>query len=46
MTKFADHDAYIAAAPEKFKPLLIQLRQQLAKTLPDAEEMGYRRARR
>jgi len=39
MTKFADHDAYIAAAPEKFKPLLIQLRQQLAKTLPDAEEI-------
>jgi len=39
MTKFADHDAYIAAAPEVFQPLLIQLRAQLAKALPDAEEL-------
>jgi len=39
MTKFADHDAYIAAAPEVFQPLLIQLRAQLAKTLPDAQEI-------
>jgi len=39
MTKFADHDAYIAAAPEKFQPLLVQLREQLARTLPDAEEI-------
>ncbi len=38
MTKFADHDEYIAAAPEQFQPLLKQLRKQLAKTLPDAEE--------
>lgn len=39
MTKYADHDAYIAAAPEVFQPLLVQLRTQLAKTLPDAEEI-------
>ncbi len=39
MTKFADHDAYIAAAPEAFRPLLTQLRNQLAKALPDAEEL-------
>jgi uncharacterized protein YdhG (YjbR/CyaY superfamily) len=39
MTKFADHDVYIAAAPEAFQPLLVQLRAQLAKTLPDAEEL-------
>ena len=39
MRKFADHDAYIAAAPEIFQPLLIQLRSELSKTLPDAEEI-------
>lgn len=39
MTKFADHDAYIAAAPEAFRPLLIRLRAQLAKALPDAKEL-------
>ena len=39
MTKFADHDAYIAAAPEVLQPLLVQLRTQLAKTLPDTEEI-------
>ena len=39
MTKFKDHDAYIAAAPESFQPLLTQLRAQLAKVLPDAEEL-------
>ena len=39
MTKFADHDAYIAAAPEAFQPLLVRLRNQLAKALPDAEEV-------
>jgi len=39
MTKFADHDACIAAAPEEFRPLLVQLREQLAKALPDAEEI-------
>jgi len=39
MPKFADHDAYIAAAPEVFQPLLGQLRAQLATALPDAEEL-------
>jgi len=39
MSKFADHDAYIAAAPEPFRPLLMALRAQLARTLPDAEEI-------
>jgi len=39
MTKFADHDAYIAAAPEEFQPLLVHLREQLAEALPDAEEI-------
>ncbi|MEE9387745.1 MAG: DUF1801 domain-containing protein [Paracoccaceae bacterium] len=34
-----DHDAYIDAAPELLRPLLVQLRTQLAKTLPDAEEI-------
>ena len=29
----------IAAAPDAFQPLLTQLRQQLAKVLPDAEEL-------
>ena len=36
---FADHDTYIAKAPEELRPLLIQLRAQLARTLPDAEEV-------
>lgn len=35
----SDHDAYIAAAPEQFRPLLATLRAQLARTLPDAEEI-------
>lgn len=39
MTKIADHDAYIAAAPEQFRALLGQLRGQLARALPDAEEV-------
>ena len=39
MTTFADHDAYIAAAPEALRPLLVQLRAQLARTLPDVEEI-------
>ena len=39
MPKFADHDAYIAAAPQEFQPLLVRLRAQLAKALPDAEEI-------
>jgi hypothetical protein len=36
---FADHDAYIAAAPEDLRPLLVRLRAQLASALPDAEEV-------
>ena len=39
MAKFADHNAYIAAAPEQMRPLLVQLRSQLAQALPDAEEL-------
>lgn len=39
MTNFATHDAYIAAAPETLRPLLVQLRFELAKTLPEAEEI-------
>ena len=45
-----DHDAYIAAAPERFRPLLQHLRQVLGEALPDAEEIvaygmpGYARS--
>ena len=39
MTTTADHDAYIAAAPEPFRPLLMRLRALLARTLPEAEEI-------
>lgn len=39
MTQITDHDSYIAAAPEPFRPLLGQLRTQLARALPDAEEI-------
>ena len=39
MTSILDHDAYIAAAPEQFRPLLANLREKLALTLPDAEEI-------
>ena len=35
----ADHDAYIAEAPESLRPLLVQLRAELASALPDAEEV-------
>src|SRR5688572_8567248 len=35
----ADHDAYIAEAPKDLRPLLIRLRAQLARALPDAEEV-------
>lgn len=34
-----DHDAYIAEAPEDLRPLLVRLRAQLARVLPDAEEI-------
>ena len=36
---FADHDAYIAAAPKDLRPLLVRLRTELASALPDAEEV-------
>ena len=39
LTTIADHDAYIAAAAEEFRPSLQRLRAILARTLPDAEEM-------
>jgi uncharacterized protein YdhG (YjbR/CyaY superfamily) len=39
MTMFADHDAYIAEAPKDLRPLLVRLRAQLARALPDAEEV-------
>jgi uncharacterized protein YdhG (YjbR/CyaY superfamily) len=35
----ADHDAYIAEAPEALRPLLVRLRAALANALPDAEEV-------
>jgi uncharacterized protein YdhG (YjbR/CyaY superfamily) len=35
----ADHDAYIAEAPKELRPLLARLRAQLARALPDAEEV-------
>jgi uncharacterized protein YdhG (YjbR/CyaY superfamily) len=38
LNMFADHDTYIAAAPEDLRPLLVRLRAQLASALPDAEE--------
>lgn len=34
-----NHDAYIAETPEALRPLLVQLRAQLADSLPDAEEV-------
>lgn len=36
MPKTSDHDTYIAAAPEPLRPLLENLRRQLARALPDA----------
>lgn len=39
MGKFADHDDYIQTAPAPFRDLLVGLRAQLAKALPDAEEL-------
>ncbi len=39
MPTIADHDAYIAAAPEVFRPLLAELRARLAHALPDAQEI-------
>lgn len=34
-----DHDAYIAAAPEPFRPMLRELRARLSQALPDAGEV-------
>jgi uncharacterized protein YdhG (YjbR/CyaY superfamily) len=39
MTKPDSHGAYIAAAPEQFRPMLVRLREQLSQALPDAEEV-------
>jgi uncharacterized protein YdhG (YjbR/CyaY superfamily) len=39
MTAFADHDAYIAAAPKALQPLLTRVRVRLAQTLPGVEEV-------
>src|SRR5688500_12811234 len=39
MMTIADHDAYIAAAPEPFRHSLKLLRALLAHTLPEAEEV-------
>lgn len=34
-----NHDAYIAAAPEQFRPLLERLRATLSRALPGADEV-------
>jgi uncharacterized protein YdhG (YjbR/CyaY superfamily) len=34
-----DHEDYIAAAPEQLRTLLVRLRAQIARALPDAEEV-------
>ncbi|MFE2977850.1 iron chaperone [Streptomyces sp. NPDC059258] len=39
MATFPDHDSYIAAAPEAFRPVLRRLREVLSGSLPGAEEM-------
>ena len=39
MPKYKDHDDYIAAAPEQFRPLLENLRTQLSKSLPNADQI-------
>lgn len=39
MTTITDHDAYIAAAFEPFRPSLKRLRELLARALPEAEEI-------
>ena len=35
----SDHDAYIAEAPQELRPLLVRFRAELARALPDAEEV-------
>ncbi|MGO1183748.1 MAG: iron chaperone [Micrococcaceae bacterium] len=39
MTSVADHDAYIDAASETFRPVLARLRHLLSDALPEAEEI-------
>lgn len=39
MTTITDHDGYIAAAPERFRPVLEHMREVLRTALPEAEEM-------
>ena len=39
MNEPTDHDTYIAQAPEALRPLLVRLRAQLARALPDAEQV-------
>ncbi|WP_421790984.1 iron chaperone [Hyphobacterium sp.] len=39
MVKFKDHEAYISAAAEPLRPLLVRLRADLAKALPDTDEI-------
>lgn len=39
MTDVTDHEAYIAAASEAFRPTLERLRHLLREALPDAEEV-------
>ncbi|MFM9976820.1 MAG: iron chaperone [Sphingomonadaceae bacterium] len=39
MTKKNSHDGYIAAAPEQFRAMLANLRGQLSRALPDAQEI-------
>lgn len=39
MTLITDHDDYIAAAPEPFRPLLTHIRRLLVEALPDLEEV-------
>jgi uncharacterized protein YdhG (YjbR/CyaY superfamily) len=39
MIKMSSHDAYIAAAPEPLRAMLVRLRVQLSRALPDAEEV-------
>lgn len=39
MTAIDDHDAYIAAAPEPFRPALERLRTVLSRALPGADEI-------
>lgn len=39
MATITDHDSYIAAAPESFRPILTHVRGLLNEALPEAEEM-------